>query len=77
MNVDIFTTGTDAYHAYRIEPREVVVDIAKGPPDQMADLRLITDGTPTVVSTVGGEEPDPLEYAVKMAAFAELDWNED
>ena len=44
MNVDIFTTGTDAYHAYRIEPREVVVDIAKRPPDQWADLRLITAG---------------------------------
>ena len=44
MNVDIFTTGPDAYHAYRIEPPEVVVDIAKRPPDQLADLRLITAG---------------------------------
>ncbi|MBT7421692.1 MAG: hypothetical protein HN780_24545, partial [Gemmatimonadetes bacterium] len=34
INVDIFTTGTEAYHAYRIEPPEVVVDIAKRPPDE-------------------------------------------
>ena len=27
INVDIFTTGTEAYHAYRIEPPEVVVDV--------------------------------------------------
>lgn len=77
MNVDIFTTGTDAYHAYRIEPPEVVVDIAKRPPDQLADLRLITDGIPTVGGTVRGEELNPLEYAVQMAAFAELNGNED
>ena len=66
MNIDIFTTGTDAYHAYRIEPPEVVVDIAKRPPDRLADLRLITDGIPTVGGTGRGEELDPLEYAVQM-----------
>ena len=43
----------------------------------MADLRLITDGIPTVGGTGRGEELDPLEYAVQMAAFAELDGNED
>ena len=40
MNVDIFTTGTDAYHAYRIEPPEVVVDIAKRPPDRAPEERV-------------------------------------
>jgi len=77
MNVDIFTTGTDAYHAHRIEPRTVVVNTAKGPLINWPIWRLVTDGTPTVVGTVGGEELDPLEYAVQMAAFAELDGNED